>query len=685
MKKALFLFFLLFSLAAQAQENVPFEKKYFLDSVKKFKLIKDTLDAGMVYYKLGDEWEHRAIHAFLVAEKFNPNNDNLNYLIGVSLLSHNSKVKTGALPYLEKALKLNPNVAPDIHYQIGRAYHLMMQWEKAKQEYALYLQTLNQSKDSAKFAEASKRIKECNYGEVIVKHPVHVKIENLGPKINSSFPEYSCFLSADQTQIVYTSKRPTSIGGKIDDDNGQYKENIYISTYKNGEWGPGTNMGPNINTSLNTATAGLSNDGLTLYIYRGAIDAGDLLQSQYLKGQGWIKADQMTDKIGKVINTPFQETTICFSPDGKTLYYVSEKPGGFGGKDIYKAVKDAKGSWQDPVNLGPNINTAYDEQGLYLTPDGKTLYFSSKGHNSMGGYDIFKSVSDTGYWSAPENLGYPINGPDDDVFFVLSADGKYGYYTSIRKDEGYGGYDLYKITFNPDEQLVKNDSLILLPAIKPTAPLPHYDHGLLLTGIITDTMTHNPLEATLELADNKKGSLVDSIHVNNTTGRYLIYIPSGSNYGISVEADGYLFYSANFDLVDTAKYAIVEKDIALQPLDVGSHTVLRNVFFDFDKATERPASIRELNRAVKLLMDYPCLKIELSGHTDGKGSPDYNKQLSEARARSVALYLEAHGISASRIIYKGYGATIPIATNLTDTGRQLNRRTELKVIATTDL
>jgi outer membrane protein OmpA-like peptidoglycan-associated protein len=681
MKKYLFISCIIFSAIVSGQQVVHFEKKNFPNDIKGLKRAQDSIDAGQVYYKMGPPRWYMAVPFFFSAEKFNPDNDQLNYQIGVCMLSRNYPFKTDALPYLQKAYRLNGAVAPDIHYQLGRANHLNMDWETAKQEYSAYLQTLDPKKNVNEIADTKKKIEECNSGEILVKQPVRVFIDNLGTNINTQYPEYSALVSADESEIIFTSKRPTTTGGKIDDESGQYMEDLYISNFKNGGWTPAINMGQPINTDENDATAGISPDGQTLYIYRGN-DGGDIYET-HLKGDNWIKPEHMSSKI----NTPFHETSVSLGPDGKTLYFVSDRPGGFGGKDIYKTFADQKGRWSDAENLGPVINTQYDEEGVDIQADGKTLYFSSQGHNSMGGFDIFKSVYESGHWSVPENLGYPINTPDDDVFFSISASGKHAYYTSVRKD-GHGEKDIYMITFlGPEKPVVLSNEDDLLAGDKGevadvmmTAPVVINEPKItLLKGIITDSMTHKPIEASIELTDNKKNIIIASFLSNSSTGKYLVSLPAGINYGIAVKAEGFLFYSANFDLPDTSKYTVVEKNVALQPLDIGSRIVLRNIFFDFDKATLRDESTAELNRLIDLLNTYSTLKIEISGFTDNVGSADYNQKLSESRAKAVVDYLVAHGIASARLTYRGYGKDDPIASNDTDDGRQLNRRTEFKI------
>ncbi|MFN5786021.1 MAG: OmpA family protein, partial [Flavobacteriia bacterium] len=387
----------------------------------------------------------------------------------------------------------------------------------------------------------------------------------------------------------------------------------------------------------------------------------------------------------------YHESSACYSPDGNALYFVTDKPGGLGDRDIYVSYKDAKGKWGEAINLGPVINTKYGEEAVYIHPDGKTLYFSSQGHQTMGGFDIFKSVYNDSLkiWSKPENIGFPVNTPDDDVFLVVSASGKRGYYTSFNPN-GFGEKDLYMITFlGPEKPMAQRneDNLIASQAapVKETvvAPVMEIKEAQLtiLKGVITDALTTKPLEATIEIIDNQANQVIASFTSNSSTGKYLVSLPAGKNYGIAVKKEGYLFHSENFDIPNTAAFQQVEKDVELKKVAVGSKIILKNIFFDFDKATLRPESTNELQRLTKLLHDVPTLKIEISGHTDSKGANEYNLKLSDNRAKAVVDYLIKAGISSNRLVYKGYGEEQPISTNETDEGRQLNRRTEFKILS----
>jgi outer membrane protein OmpA-like peptidoglycan-associated protein len=374
---------------------------------------------------------------------------------------------------------------------------------------------------------------------------------------------------------------------------------------------------------------------------------------------------------------------VCLSADERTLFFVSDRPGGLGGRDIYMCRRLPNGKWSAPINLGPPVNTPYDEDGPFFHPDGKTLFYSSNGPNSMGGFDIFRTeLRPDSTWAPPANLGYPINTPGDEIYFVLSASGLHGYYASER-DDSYGEKDIYLIDFSTlreEKPVASQKPADDLQISSEPAPVTFRPNLTLVTGIIYDAETNQPLEATITLIDNEKGDTIAVLTSNAASGKYLISLPAGRNYGIAVTAPGYAFHSENFIVETTQGYREVRKDIGLNKYKTGTVIILRNIFFDFDKATLRPESKAELERVYQLLVENPRLKIRIAGHTDSMGSDEYNQKLSENRARSVYEYLIQRGISADRLSYIGYGESKPVDTNETDEGRQNNRRVELEIL-----
>ena len=566
-------------------------------------------------------------------------------------------------------------------------------------------------------------------------------ITNVGNAINTPLDEFAPVISADGLMMIFTSRRPI-IEGDIEKNN-QGMENVYVSYFdeKDKKWMEAKMMEKTINqTARNNSAIALSNDGQRMLLYRGDPD-GNIYES-VLKGVDWSEPVILPAPI----NSNKQESSASISPDGRTIYFVSDRKGGQGGSDIWLCRQDNTGKWEKAENLGIVINTPQDEEGVFIHPDGKTIYFSSKGHNTIGGFDVFKSVFENDKWSMPVNLGPPINTPNNDLFFTLKADGKTGYYSSAHEG-GIGKEDIYEIKFRVD-----------------TTP-----QLTMIKGNVTDE-SNNPVGSKIQISDNKTGTLISMQESNSATGNFLVSLPSGKiykmqisaegydmhtedfnipkgakfkelnvdiqlkrkeqtvdievpvtdekgnalkakieivnnatgevivrtttdkvgkylsklkggkNYGMTVSADGYLFQSVNLD-IPPGKDKLKLPPIILKKIQVGKNIVLNNIFFDFNKASLRPDSKPELQHMATVLKENPTMKIELSGHTDNKGSAAYNLKLSEARAKSVVDFLSSTGIERTRLSFKGYGFSKPIASNETEEGRQQNRRTEFKVLA----
>lgn len=672
-----------------ARKQVDIGTEFYMQGRKEFEDFKKSYFSEHRYYpvshydyqKSGYNNFRDAISPLGEGQRFNPNNARLNYMLGfISFITDPTTPQT--LKYFETAYKLDPIAETDMAFWLAWSYQLNSRWDEAIKHYQLYL--AQGKKNAGETDDVNKKIAECNSGKKYSATPERVFVDNLGSAINSAFPEYGPSISADEETIIFTARRDNSTGGKRDENDNGYYEDIYISVKSNGKWQASKQLSKTVNTDNHDAAAGLSSDGSKLYVYRhSGKDGGDLYES-VLFGVDWEAPIHMN----KYINTKYHESSVSLSFDGRRMYFVSNKESGLGDRDIYYSDMDVKGEWGASKNIGPVINTKYAEEAVFMHPDGVTLYFSSKGHNSMGGYDIFKSTLLNGVWSAPENLGYPINGPDDDVFFVVSGSGSRAYFASS-KTGGFGEKDLYKITFLGPEKapLLNTQDQLIAMAANPVSNL-KVENAVevasakltILKGVVSDAKTHQPLESSIDLIDNDKNVVLATFKSNSSTGKYLVNLPSGKNYGIAVKRDGYLFHSENFNLPNNAAFQEFTKDVALKKIEIGSTIVLRNIFFDFDKATIRPESANELERLIKLLNDNPTLKIELGSHTDSKGSDDYNWKLSESRSKSVVDYLIGKGISTARLVAKGYGETKPIDTNDTDDGRQNNRRTEFKVL-----
>ena len=453
MKKILLFLFCLNLTFLFGQKNVDFEKDNFPNKKDEFKEArrnfkdgKELFDKAMIEYMLmltqyttennlmpvsRREYLHIAgdvyIQALTFLEKaqaFNPDNALLNWMIGFSKF-HTKPQSEECVKYLEKAYQLNPNVDLQMDYILGWAYQLHYRWDDALKHYGDYKTELTKNKGTMAFQteDIDKKINECNTGKRLMANPSRVFIDNLGSHVNSAYPDYSAYISTDEATLIFTSRRKYKEGQKTDEGDAGYFEDLYICYKKNGEWTDPVNMGPPINEeNFHEATAGLSPDGTSLYIYEHNGKGGGDIFVSHLQGTVWSKPE----KLNKNINSDNRETTVTESFDGKMIYFISNKPGGLGFGDIYTSTKDAKGNWGPSTNVGQPLNTKYAEEGLFMIPDGKTMYFSSKGYGSMGGYDIFKTTLENGKWSTPENLGYPVNSPDDDVYFAISGSGRRG-------------------------------------------------------------------------------------------------------------------------------------------------------------------------------------------------------------------------------------------------------------------
>jgi outer membrane protein OmpA-like peptidoglycan-associated protein/tetratricopeptide (TPR) repeat protein len=714
MKKLILTFFALTALQLVSQTHTEWEKSKFPGKEDGFKEAKRNYEKGKDFFEEGkkihdeqiqwvcEEFKHypnsradlksagndffqQALPLLLKAEEFNPNHALCNYMVAFCYFAvdpqHDNYIK-----YFEKAYKLNPKAALDEKYYMAWGYHLNMRWDEAIKEYEEIMVDLrvDPKKHAYWIEDCIKKIEECKNGKKLMEHPVRVFTDNIGNGINSNYPDFGALITADEGMMIFTSRRNTGVGGMLEEGSQEYYEDLYVSYRNHGKWSNAANLGTMINTEVHDATAGLSHDGTLLYIYRyESRDGGDIWESR-LTGKDWSRPERMN----KNINSRHHESTVSLSYDDKQLYYISDKEGTIGDRDIWVTELDEKGKWGESKNIGAIINTKYMEEGVFMHPDGKTMYFSSRGHSTMGGLDIFKSELKDGKWTTPVNMGYPINTPHDDVFFNMNASGRRGYYASARQG-GFGEKDIYVITFlGPEKPFEFNgeDNLIasIAEPVKSVTAAPPMEikanSVTILRGTITDAISNQPIEASIDLVDNAKNQVLATFKSNSSTGKYLVSLPAGRNYGIAVRAEKYLFHSENFDIPANNGYLEVIKDVQLKNVSIGTKIVLRNIFFDFDKATLKTESTAELERLIKLLTDVPQMKIEIGGHTDSKGSDEYNMNLSAKRAKSVVDYLISHGIAAERLKSNGYGETQPMSSNDSDEGRALNRRTEFTII-----
>lgn len=576
-------------------------------------------------------------------------------LLGYLNLANNDY--QGGISQFEKIIKIDPLFFDGLYMELGILYFMTEEYEKSKKYLSIYLNEKKPSNQNAKF-KAESFLNSAFFASEAIKNPVPFNPENLGPGVNSELKEYLGVVSTDQNMIVFTRTIPDASS-----PNG-FQEDFYVSYKTEQGWSKARNMGNPLNTEVNEGGHSITADGKAMVFTicevfgnygegRFGLGSCDLFVSRKT-ATGWSSPKN----LGPGINSPFFDSQPAISTNGSSIYFSSTRKGGYGKTDIYKVEITANGV-SKPVNLGPIINTPGREEGVFLHPDGKTLYFSSTGHPGMGGADIFMSkMNEDGTWGKPVNLGYPINTSKDEIDFTVDALGEFAYFTSDREG-GYGDWDIYRF------KLPEN--------IKPTPVM-------YMKGIVYDQSNKDPLNASFELIDLETKKVVVASESLEKTGEFLVCLPTGKDYALNVSKDGYLFYSENFTLKQTVDFSPYEKDVPLSKPKVGNTVVLNNIFFDTDKFELKKQSESELEKLLSFLNNNKNLNIEIGGHTDNQGSIANNNTLSQNRAKAVYDYLINNNIDPSRLSFKGYGSSKPISDNDTDKGRALNRRTEFKII-----
>ncbi len=556
----------------------------------------------------------------------------------------------------KKAIKIDPDFYPRVYFMAAQAVLKQGNYKLGKDYLSTFLNYKSINPVNRK--KADELLKTCNFAIPQIENPVPFDPQNLGGDVNSKFAEYLPALTADEQTLIITVRKP--IGG-ISANFGNYEqEDFYISKKLDGKWTKAMPLGPPLNTEGNEGAQAVSPDG-SFFVFTACnrpdgFGSCDLYYSESVGGK-WKKPKNMGEKV----NSSSWDSQPSIASDGKTLFFTSSRPGGKGSMDIYKTVMDEYGEWTKPVNIGDSINTEGAETSPFIHPDNKTLYFSSDGHIGMGGMDIFYCRKDSnGNWNKPVNIGYPINTFGDENSLILNTRGDMAYFASD-KLEGFGKQDLYK--FKLYEEARPN-------------PVSY------MKGIVYDDQTKKRLDAKFELISLKDGKTKVESKSDPVNGEFLVCLPTGNQYALNVSKKGYLFYSENFSMPAEIHQKIDPflKNVPLKPIKVGESVVLKNIFFEFDKYNLKKESRVELNKLFNLLKENKTLKIEIGGHTDNKGSEEYNKTLSQDRAKAVYDYLTSKGISSERLSYKGYGESKPIDTNKTEEGRANNRRTEFKVI-----
>ena len=537
-----------------------------------------------------------------------------------------------------KSMLIDSNIQPAVLYNLAETEFATQEFDKAKKHFADFLMQDNSS-DRAK--SSKKYLLDCDFAVVAINKPVKYSPVNLGKGVNTSNAEYFPALTADGETLVFTRQ----IGGN---------EDFWTSQFQNNVWSEATPLSTKINTSrFNEGAQTISPDGKYLFFTGCNRPDGfgrcDIYVS-HREGKDWGEPYN----VGKPVNSEYWESQPAISPDGRTLYFISNRPGGSGGYDIWKSTITDEAKWGAAVNLGPEVNTPFDENTPFLHADGRTLYFSSDGWPGFGHKDIYYSrMDDTGKFKKPTNMGYPINSFEDENGLIVSADGSSGIFSSNFKD-GFGLQDIYRFG---------------IPEVAKPLKITY------VKGVVKDKDTKKTMESNVQVIDLNTNRPVFDDYTDPETGNFLAVMPIGSNYLFNVNAEGYMFYSENFELKQSDINKPYQIEVYIEKIKPGGNVTLRNIFFDTNKFNLLPASVKELDLLVDFLQQNASVNIEIQGHTDNVGDNKLNQKLSLDRASTVYNYLVKNQINPQRLTFKGFGSTKPIADNTVEAGRKSNRRT----------
>ncbi|MDR1729860.1 MAG: OmpA family protein [Prevotellaceae bacterium] len=542
--------------------------------------------------------------------------------------------------------------------RLAAAYHGMCNYEEAIKTYELI-----PSSESTFYRIAQQEIQQAKNAIELRGKPVPFNIRNMGKNINTEYDDYWPSITADES-LFSTTIKVGKLEGQSDFGRGVH-EDIFISKKEDGEWTPTQNAGTALNTMGNEGAQSFSLDGRYLFFVACDRHTGlggcDIYYSIRM-GDLWSEAINP----GAPLNSRHWETYPSFSPTGDEIYFASNRPGGTGKSDIWKSKvtiqENGMLKFSEPVNLGSAINTPEDELSPFIHADNHTLYYSSKGLTGMGGYDVFVSYKDSlGKWSKGKNIGYPLNTCKDEIGFVVNAYGDKAYFSSDGQEKNGQGRDIYEIKLEGGNY----------------RPIKKMKYA---RGKIVDVETMEPIQAQIDVFSIKSNETVFRSVSDRKTGDFVVCAPEDEDIGVNVNKKGYMLYSENFTPDNPVQFDL-KTGIPLDKIEIGKSVILKNIFFDFDEFTLKKESYLELDRLVAFMKLNPKVRIRLDGHTDIKGTQEYNMTLSVNRAKAAYNYLISKGILKSRLEYKGYGKNVPIADNSTAAGRTLNRRTEIVIIA----
>lgn len=551
---------------------------------------------------------------------------------------------------LHKAIEIDPDYHKSTYayYLIGEIYFKQSNYNDAKSYLAHYLS--REDSDLKRREQAEVMVDNCQYSLEAMAAPFDYNIQILPDHANYFKLQYFPVLSVDQQKIYFTRREGLSM---------RHDEDIYYcDKQSDGTWTVPQSISENINSDYNEGAASLSADGRMLVFTscdgRRGYGSCDIYVS-YKEGDEWSSPEN----IGPYINSEAWEAQPSLSADGRTIYFVSNRQGGHGRKDIWSSSKDEKGKWQPAENLGKQINTNKDEISPFIHANGESIYFSSNGRIGLGGLDIYMSEKIEGNWTEALNLSYPLNDAHDQVSLYISSDGEKGYYTIEKKKQNDFESRLYSFDLPDSFQVTHKSSY--------------------LRGTVSDAKTGKPLAANIKLYKLNDEEFFSELNSDRKTGGYTVVLSEGNQYGLYVSAQGYVFQDFSFAFDDIGEFDANLLDIKLEPVEVGITTVLGNIFFDFNEFTLQRKSLSELKEVYEFLRQNPNVQVEISGHTDNIGSAEYNMELSTKRAKSVYDFLIFKRIKPEQISYVGYGQDQPIAPNDNEENQSKNRRIEFKI------
>ncbi|WP_162052040.1 OmpA family protein [Pontibacter pamirensis] len=598
----------------------------------------------------------------------NPDNATALYRAGISYLTFD---KERAADYLYRAQALKPNVDRDLNYWLGRVDHINYRFDSAIENWQKYQQEIPRRNEYRR-EEVAQLIQQARNAKRETANPKDVFVKNLGGTVNTAYSEHSPVISSDYNYLLFTSRSEGAGGAKAAED-GEYYEDIFETTRTGeDEWAPTRIVSGVLNSPGHDASIQLFDNDTKLLLYQ-SVNNGDIMVSERQADGTWGAPQSISDKV----NTPDFESDAFITPDNQTLYYSTSHNSENGDLDIYVVQRNANGTWGTPRSLGRSINTPYDDDSPYIDSEG-SLYFASRGHNSMGGYDIFYAKYDSvaRRWARPVNLGYPINTPDDDTYYRLAPDGTYAYLSSYRIG-GYGEKDIYTINYiksaGVEGQVFTQADSLLIPGVE---------------------LVFNGLQADKRPISYRDVTKPDSAN-------YDVQVLSGRTYQVQLSLDNQVIETQEIEipvvLDDTTtvrrNFYIALSDTATATLiarggtrGTSSSTVfaMQPVYFDTDEYDLRPESIQELDSIARIMNANPNINISIEGHTDSRATDSYNETLGQNRAGAAYDYLVRQGISPQRLVTVTYGERRPAVPNTSAENMQLNRRTEFKVLPRQD-